>query len=149
MAAVLSAALLAGCSSSTGPHSVSLSVFSLRPGDCLAAPKSVTEQIATVTAVPCSAAHTQEVYAVVTYTGPGATDPSNYPGDPNLTQFANGACAARYQSYVGIAYQDSKYFFTYLLPSPRSWEQGHDRSVVCLVTTTGAVLYKSVKGSRT
>lgn len=143
------ALLSTACSSSGPPGSVSLSVFKLHAGVCLTAPKSVTQQIANVTAVPCERPHTQEVYAVVAYNGPGAQDSSNYPGDAPLTQFANGTCAQHYRGYVGVDYQDSKYFFTYLLPSPRSWTQGHDRDVICVVTTTGAVLHHSVKGTHT
>ena len=65
-----------------------------------------------------------------------------------LPDAAEGACAQRFQSYVGVAYQDSSLFFTYLLPSARSWEQGDDRTVLCLVTTTGQKLTASVKGSK-
>jgi hypothetical protein len=38
-------------------------------------------------------------------------------------------------------------FYTYLLPSVRSWA-ANDRTVVCLVTTTGQQLTASMKGAR-
>ena len=47
-----------------------------------------------------------------------------------------------------MSYLDSKLFYTYLLPSARSWNDGDDRKVVCIVTTTGEELQTSVKGSQ-
>ena len=50
---------------------------------------------------------------------------------------------------MGVDYRDSELFFTYLLPSPRSWEQDEDRTTLCFVTTTdGAQLTQSVEGTK-
>ncbi|MDT5080785.1 MAG: hypothetical protein QOJ80_5422, partial [Mycobacterium sp.] len=65
-----------------------------------------------------------------------------------LEKFAKGVCAQRFTAYVGVDYLDSSLYFTYLLPSARSWEQDDDRNVLCFVTTTGGTLKTSVKGSR-
>ena len=73
---------------------------------------------------------------------------SAYPGDAALKLFADGACAQEYTGYVGKDYLDSSYFFTYLLPSARGWEQQKDRTVLCFVTTTGQQLTSSVKNSK-
>ena len=54
---------------------------------------------------------------------------SAYPGDDVLETFAQGACAQRFAGYVGVDYLDSTLFFTYLLPSARSWEQ--DETATC------------------
>ena len=51
------------------------------------------------------------------------------------------------KKYVGVDYLDSSLFYTYLLPSARSWDDD-DRSVVCFVTSPGEPLQRSVKGSR-
>jgi hypothetical protein len=142
------AVLTAGACSSGAHVGVSRSVFSLHEGECVVPPGKITQQVSSLTVVPCREAHTQEVYAVVPYTGAGSSDSSVYPGQTQLTAFANGVCAQRYEGYVGVAYSDSSLFFTYLLPSPRSWEQGSDRSIICFVTTTGQKLHRSVKGSR-
>ena len=125
------------------------SAFELEPGDCVRPPTEVEAELAELRVVPCDVEHTQETYAVVEYTA--GTEESRalnapYPGDAALKTFADGACAQEYEGYVGVTYPDSAYFFTYLLPSPRSW-QADDRSVVCLVTTTGETLTESVKGS--
>lgn len=147
----------AGCSKAKNvPHNIS--VFSVRPGQCFAAPSSVKVQLSTLKETPCSKPHTQEAYAVVTYEAASGGGPtvsstgvslgSSYPGGDVLTTFAQGVCAQRYGPYVGRDYLDSKLFFTYLLPSARSWTQADDRNVICFVTTTGSTLTSSVKGSK-
>ena len=144
--------LLAGCSwfggSSNG--SSSESVFDVQPGQCFDAPKAVKAELSSLTKVACTVAHTQESYAVVGYPtqGAGSAAPGAYPGGDALDKFAKGVCAQRFTNYVGVDYLDSSLFFTYLLPSARSWEQNNDRNVLCFVTTTGGKLTASVKGSR-
>ena len=120
-----------------------VSVFDLQAGDCIVPPSDVQAELETVRVVPCSDAHTQEAFAVEPYTKGDA-----YPGDQALTTFADGACLGDYQDYVGVAYQDSKLFYTYLLPSARSWNEGKDNKIVCIITTTGEQLTASVKGSK-
>ena len=147
----LAVLLATGCSvfgDDDGPGE-DVSAFELEAGDCVVPPEEVAAELAELRVVPCETEHTQETYAVVEYTG--GTEESRalnapYPGDAALKTFADGACAQEYEGYVGVTYPDSAYFFTYLLPSPRSW-QADDRSVVCLVTTTGETLTRSVKGS--
>ncbi|WAX57740.1 septum formation family protein [Jatrophihabitans cynanchi] len=157
LAAVLLLGCVAGCTSSgSGSHKVS--VFAVKPGQCFTAPGTVKVQLSSLAEVDCSKPHTQEAYAVVPYTATGGAAStgtpaaraltSSYPGEDVLTTFAQGACAQRYRGYVGVDYLDSTLFFTYLLPSARSWEQQADRNVLCFVTTTGTMLTKSVKGSK-
>ncbi len=122
----------------------------MQPGQCFNAPKSVKAELSSLSKVACSTAHTQEAYAVVAYpnSGTGSAAPGAYPGGDALDKFAKGACAQRFTKYVGVDYLDSSLFYTYLLPSARSWEQDNDRNVLCFVTTTGGKLTASVKGSR-
>ncbi len=131
-----------------------MSVFSVEPGQCFEAPTEPEAQVSEVQRLDCTDPHDQEAYAVVPYQALGdaaeeeATTPGDtFPGDDALTQFAQGACAEKFGSYVGISYLDSSLFFTYLLPSPRSW-QDEDRSVVCFVSSPGERLTDSVKGSK-
>ena len=126
----------------------SVSAFDLKAGACVMPPKEVTVSIDEVDVVGCTKPHTQEVYAVVKYAASGSATGTDFPGGTALKKFADGKCAERYEDYVGIPYPDSSLFFTYLLPSARSWDQGGDRDVVCLVTTTGARLTESVRGSK-
>lgn len=122
-------------------------VFDATPGQCFMAPAEVTAQISELDRVTCSQEHDQEVYAVVGYTSPDGEESDTFPGDAALTSFADGACAEQFTRYVGVEYLDSSLFFTYLLPSPRSWQE-KDRAVVCLAMDSGRVLTGSVKGSK-
>lgn len=138
--------VLAGCSV-FGDDEAEGSVFGLEPGDCLLAPEEVTAQISELETVPCSEQHDQEAYAVVPYVGDEESDSGAFPGDEALMEFADGACAQEFTDYVGVDYLDSSYFFTYLLPSPRSW-QDKDRNVVCFVIDSGRPLTGSVAGTK-
>jgi hypothetical protein len=143
---------LAGCGWFGGKKSGAkqVSVFSAKPGQCFVAPKDVKAELSKLSRIDCSQPHTQEAYAVLPYTAASgaSASASAYPGNDVLATFAQGACAQGYRAYVGVDYLDSRLFFTYLLPSARSWEQDSDRNVICFVTTTGQQLTSSVKGSK-
>jgi hypothetical protein len=141
------ALIIAGCSGSGG-SGVSVSVFSIESGQCFLSPTKVHAQLSSVQRTPCSRPHNQEAYATVPYKLPNGRKASAYPGDEALSKFAQGACAQRFAGYVGIDYIDSKLFFTYLMPSARSWETDDDQNVICFVTTAGGTLTGSVKDSR-
>jgi len=120
-----------------------LSVFDLQAGDCVVPSTETKSELEKVRVVACKDAHTQEVFAVEQY-----DHGDTYPGDQALAQFADGICLQRYQDYIGVAYQDSKLFSTYLLPSARSWNEGKDHKITCIVTTMGDQLTASVKDSK-
>lgn len=141
---------LTGCSFFDGDTSEALSVFDLEPGHCILAPEDVTVELTELTGVPCEEPHELEVYARSEFpepTGAESDAGSSFPGDAALKDFADGACAEEFASYVGVDYRDSALFFTYLVPSARSWQAESDRTVVCLVTTTGEPLTQSVAGT--
>ncbi len=122
------------------------SVFDAKPGMCFEGPEEVEAQVSDLADVPCSEPHDQEAYALVTYEPAEGEDEDVFPGEEELARFADGACAQEFADYVGIDYLDSSLYFTYLLPSPRSWEDD-DREVLCLVMTAGEPLTDSVKDS--
>ena len=140
----LASLALASCSVFGGGSkgTTSVSVFDLHVGDCLVTPKKIQAQLSNVERVPCSTPHPLEVYALVHDHG-GST----YPTAKAIDAFANASCLDRFASYVGVPYRQSSLFFTYLLPSVRSWAAG-DRTVVCVAETTGQPLRQSVKGSK-
>jgi len=118
------------------------SVFDLEVGQCLVPPKKVQAEITSIEVVPCTKPHPQQVYALVKDNA-GST----YPTSTALDKFANGSCLDRFAGYVGIAYEESKLYFTYLLPSVRSWADG-DRTVVCVAESVTKPLTRSIKGSK-
>jgi len=149
VAAAIVASTLAGCTSGNDKNKeVSRSVFAVKPGECFQAPGKVRAELSSITRTPCDQPHSQEAYAIVAYQVPAGASPDVYPGNAALTNFAQGKCAQLFGSYVGVDYLDSKLFFTFLLPSARSWQQENDRNVVCFVTATDAILKASVKGSK-
>ena len=148
----------------TGPQSVS--VFKLRPQECLNPPKANPNlAVSTVTVLPCTQPHVDEVYCVLPYNpSPSssieacpATPPrfagsltEDYPGEQALTNYANALCLNEFQPYVGSAYTGSSLYYTYLYPSPQSWDNSlkRDREIVCILHTVGAPLKRSAKGSK-
>jgi len=158
---------LAACggANNAAPGSRATSVFNLRPGDCLVPPKANPNlQVSSVTVVPCTEAHTEEVYCVLPYSpAPPQGAPKcpakpprltgllgeGYPGDKALEMFANAICLDEFQPYVGTPYKDSSLYYSYLYPSPRSWDDAarRDRAVACVLVTTGAPLTRSARGS--
>jgi hypothetical protein len=150
VAAAVSVAVLSGVAacSSGKTKTVSESVFRVDPGQCFQAPGKVQAELSSLKRVACAQPHSREAYAVFSYTPPAGSPADTYPGSDALSTFAKGGCAQRYRPYVGVDYLDSSLFFTYLFPSARSWEQDGDRKIICFVTTTGAPLQGSVKGSK-
>lgn len=142
-------ALTTGCGLfGSDDRSEEVGVLDVAVGDCLLAPETVEIDIATLRRVDCAEPHEQEVYAVEPFVGADGATPEEYPGEAVLTTFAEGRCLEAFEQYVGVDYRDSSLFFTYLLPSPRGWQgagQEADRSVVCVVTTTGEQLTASVR----
>ena len=148
LAAVLALPLQGGCGYfGDSDEGEGVSVFHIEPGQCFEAQGEVKAQLSELTEHDCDQEHAQESYAVVEYVAEGSQTPDTYPGDDALAKFANGACAGEYGKYVGVDYLDSELFYTYLLPSARSWDDD-DRSVVCFVTSAGEPLQGSVKGSK-
>lgn len=148
LAALLVAPGLSGCSLfGDDDEGEGVSVFDVEPGQCFEGQTEVKAQISELTAIDCDDEHAQESYAVIPFQAVDGEAPDTYPGDDALTKFAEGACAGEYRTYVGVDYLDSELFYTYLLPSARSWEDD-DRSVICFVTTAGEPLQGSVKGSK-
>lgn len=138
--------LLSGCGLFGGEDDGS--VFATQPGECFLTPTKVEAQISSLDPVDCDEEHGQEAFAVLDFTPPGSEKAtSQFPGDEALEQFAEGACAEAFGDYVGVSYLDSSLFFTYLLPSPRSWQED-DRSVICFATAAGRPMEGSVKGTK-
>lgn len=149
--AFLLVVLLSGCSflglgrkSGAAALSHNQSVFHLSVGDCTSPPSNIQAQITTLKIVPCSVTHTEEVYSLLSESGGSG---ASYPGATKLQTFAQAGCLQHFEPYVGTPYEDSSLFFTYLLPSVQSWA-ANDRTVVCLITTTGQPLNTSVRDSK-
>lgn len=143
------AGVLGGCSwfGDDEVPTESVSVFDASVGECFLAPETISAELTDLARVDCAQPHHQEAYAALDYVSPDGSEPPGYPGEAALKAFADGVCAEAFGDYVGVDYRDSALFFTYLMPSPRGWEQGEDQQVLCFVTTTGEQTTGSVRDS--
>ena len=149
--------LLAGCNdSTTGPsrsrtgqitHAATVSVFELKPADCLDPPPDVSGEIDKINVVPCSQPHTQEVFATV------ASTAAAYPGAEALATEGSGGCMGAMQAPdLGLS-PDDGYFVSYLLPSFDGWNKDNDRAIVCVFVfpaqgeVTGSVVEQARAGT--
>lgn len=122
----------------------SISVFDLQVGDCLKPDAEAEGELVEVHAVPCEEPHTQEVFALPEYEG---ENPDVYPGEPEIRAFADAACLDAFEEYTGAAYLDSDLYFSYLHPSIDSWNEGDDRTIVCVVLSPGEETTGSVRAA--
>lgn len=125
----------------TSGAAANVSVFALTPGSCIDQDDLTTGLVTTVRSVPCTQPHTHEVYFKTSVTPADAAYDA-----AKVTAFANQACTEGFKAYVGIAYEQSKYYFLHLAPSAESWSKNRDRDVVCLLLLQGQKLTTSVKG---
>jgi hypothetical protein len=154
---VVALALLAACNDdSKGParsssgritHAAKVSVFELKPADCLDPPPDLTGEIDNIQVVPCSQPHTQEVFATV------ASTSAAYPGAEALATEGSGACMGAMQAPgLGLS-PDDGYFVSYLLPSFDGWNKDNDRTIVCVFVfpqqgeVTGSVVEQARAGT--
>ncbi|HMG28909.1 MAG TPA: septum formation family protein [Jiangellaceae bacterium] len=109
------------------PGAGEVDVLDLKVGDCLA--ESVPgggEEVSSVQSVPCSEPHSEEVYAAVTL------PEGDFPGEEAVVAQAEELCTAEFESFVGLPYEESALYLSYLTPTEESWSHG-DREVVCTV----------------
>lgn len=103
------------------------SVLSLEVGQCVTDQAS-GDEVSSVPVVDCAEPHYGEIYAL-----PQVPD-GPFPGDEALQQTAQELCAGQdFQTYVGVPYEQSEIFFSTIVPSEDTWEDG-DREVVCILT---------------
>jgi Septum formation len=138
---------LAGCSllgnivsgndsgTDTGPGT-DTDVFTIVVGDCLN-DGSLEGEVSTVRTIDCAEPHDSEAYASIIMTD------GEFPGDQAVQDQATADCTTQFSTFVGLAYAESIYNFSYYYPTAASWAQG-DREILCLIIdeagkTTGSL----------
>ena len=102
----------------------------LRVGDCYNPVEDVDDQtLLAAIVVPCDTVHRHEVFGLEDL--PAASD-APFPGDDAVDSDAIDLCDAAFQSYVGIALDNSRYNYVYYVPTDSSWAGG-DRVVMCAI----------------
>jgi hypothetical protein len=110
----------------------------LEPGDCFLLPKA--ERHITVSVVPCSELHDQEVYAV--FDAPDGP----YPGDDEIEGVAEDRCMADFADYVGLDFEQSRLSVYWFKPDAQTWVL-EDRRFICALGLNGEQLRGSERGS--
>lgn len=101
-----------------------VSVDRLRVGDCLITPADgVVEDLA---AVPCDQEHDGEVFHAFDLPD------GDFPGAESVQAAGEAGCLARFEGFVGTAFDDSELGLLPLTPVADGWAAG-DQGVVCLV----------------
>ncbi|MDA1061527.1 MAG: septum formation family protein [Chloroflexi bacterium] len=122
----------------------SLSVFSMAAGDCFDDPDGLGPDgllVGSVSALPCTERHDNEVFAVYRIPGPADTA---YPGDERIYDLGRNGCLDRFAAYVGIEYEQSRFEIDSIIPTEQSWSVEDDREVVCYLY---ALLLAPIEGS--
>src|SRR4029077_3443124 len=112
-------------SAAATPPTGNLQVSQFQVGDCLTGANLQLNQSTPwpklSLAVPCSQAHTAEVFYA---NNDFWSKNSAFPGDQTVQQTAAAECNKAFQSYVGIAYSKSRYSWTFTVPNQSSWPGG-------------------------
>jgi uncharacterized RDD family membrane protein YckC len=98
-----------------------LSLSALQAGDCF---DLFLNSIDSVTATRCSELHTYEVF------GTAKLPTGARPSDDELQQLASDKCIPLFARYVGIPFDQSAWFASYIVPDPGSWLLGN-RTLTC------------------
>ena len=99
-------------------------VFALEIGQCFDDPDT-SGTVTAVDMVDCSDPHDNEVYAL--FDMPDST----FPGLSVVKEAAADGCYNAFEPHVGLDYESSVFDFSWLAPTPNSWENG-DHEIVCI-----------------
>lgn len=105
-----------------------LGAFVIEVRDCLNLPSELSE-VQSVEGVPCSQAHDAQAYAIFDLIGFG----DEFPGSAAFEEQASEGCYDRFESFVGLPYEESELYIQTLEPTEESWAQLGDREIVCLL----------------
>lgn len=102
--------------------------FQLQIGDCYDdSTGDVEGEVSSVQTVPCSDPHMYEVYAEQT------RSETDFPGADAIVTMAEDYCGAEWEGFVGVPYEESALYLTYIYPTEQTWTQLDDRLITCVV----------------
>lgn len=110
----------------------------LELGDCVNEPDG--NEFDSVAAVPCDESHDLEIYH--TYD----LDEGDFPGDEVIGAEAETTCGQEFETFAGIAYQDSTLDYYNFQPTSQSWAMG-DREVQCVILDSEGPVEGSLEGA--
>lgn len=151
---LIAVAFFAGCSNDDKGGTKVIQLAKDGPGTCINAAPTLGPEVKKIPTVDCAVPHTHEIFAVVTYVEQVAGQPDKatdlFPGLEALDAFAERACIAAFEPYVGVSAFDSTLTFSWLTPTLASWNgSSKDRSVICVLGKfNGSTIEGSMKGSK-
>ncbi len=123
----------------SSPNAIETEFADLVVGQCLLVPYDEDQDLmGIVQVVPCDEPHYGEVYATGEFTEEVYSD--------SFDEVVADACVAEFESYVGIAYEQSIYYFDYSYVSRYGWDLGL-RGWRCYITEYDYEGIGSVQGS--
>ncbi|WP_084038936.1 septum formation family protein [Demequina sp. NBRC 110053] len=132
---------LSGCSM-LGLGAVNVEELQVSVGECVIEPTVAQEgegEVGALDTVDCAQPHHGEVYSTHELTD------ESYPAD--IDTQADAVCYDSFEAYVGVPYDESRYYYSVTYPSPETWDAG-DRQVACFVVgEEGEELTGSVQGA--
>lgn len=115
-----------------------VNIFSLRIGDCLIEPEDAIT--ANVEAVPCDQFHDLEIFEIFNL--------NLQSFDLNeINYLATEGCNMAFEKYVGIKYEESKYYITFFKPTEDGWRTAMDREITCMIYSLDQMPLFSVQNS--
>ena len=121
LAMVFAALVVASCSTTD------VGVFDVEVGQCILIPQEA-EAVQSLETVSCDEPHDGEIYELFDLDG------DEYPGETAIGEQSTFGCLEAFEPFVGIDYQESLYYYTFLPPSLESWDGRDDREVICVLT---------------
>ena len=125
-----------------------LGAFAIEVGDCLNLPSEdfeIGEEMTSVEGMPCSQAHNAQAYALFDLTGFSDA----FPGAAAFAEQSGTGCLDRFESFVGVPYEQSELYFMTLQPTREGWVQMDDREITCLlVPESGTFSYDAQNSKR-
>jgi len=116
-------------------------VFAIRVGDCLNTSALTGEtELESVPVVPCDEPHEDEIYYAFD------SEASEFPGTDGLAAEADETCIAEFESFVGIAWEESALEYWPMYPSDQSWANG-DREIICVVYDPAELVTGTLAGA--
>lgn len=125
----------------------SKSVDEIAVGDCLNTPED--DVFYEIDPIECTEEHDLEVFALVDLSAVSVefSSVAAYPGDDVVYDAAWAGCYDEFQSYVGMAYEESVLFIDAFTPTFEGWNEVDDRIANCVVFEVDATQSEILKST--
>ena len=115
-------------------------VFDVEVGNCIG-DFQADEEVSNVDVVPCEEPHDQEIYAIF------EVPDGEFPGEDSFEAQVQEDCIPEFETFIGMAWQESALDIKWLQPTEESWGEG-DRELVCTVYEEGVPTTGTLEGAQ-